>query len=83
MFERAINRFGTTSVILNVVLNAGSSQQGKQRRASVASNCVTAANFSSFSGVIYLELKSNSSFIMQNIYIFYLLAPIKTSHFIV
>uniref|UniRef100_A0A182QAY0 Uncharacterized protein n=1 Tax=Anopheles farauti TaxID=69004 RepID=A0A182QAY0_9DIPT len=47
MFERATRSFGTTSVMSKVALMAGSSQHGKQRRASVASNCVTPAYRSS------------------------------------
>ena len=42
MFEMASSSAGTTSVTSNVALTDGSSQQGKARRASVASNCVVA-----------------------------------------
>ena len=42
MFDRATEATGDTSVTSNVALIAGSSQQGKARRASVDSNCVTA-----------------------------------------
>jgi len=38
MLDRAVLLWGTMSVISNVALIAGSSQQGKQRLASVASN---------------------------------------------
>uniref|UniRef100_A0A182TJD9 Uncharacterized protein n=1 Tax=Anopheles melas TaxID=34690 RepID=A0A182TJD9_9DIPT len=47
MFDRATRLVGTIREISNVALMAGSSQQGKQRRASVASNCVTPAYRSS------------------------------------
>lgn len=42
MLESGTRSWGTTNVMLKVALSAGSSQQGKQRRASVASNWVTA-----------------------------------------
>lgn len=42
MLERGTRSWGTIRVIAKVALWAGSSQQGKQRRASVASNWVTA-----------------------------------------
>lgn len=51
MLERAVLLWGTMSVISNVALIAGSSQQGKQRLASVASNWVTPAYRSSPSGL--------------------------------
>ena len=42
MLERAVLSLGTLRVIVKVALTAGSSQQGKQRLAEAASNCVTA-----------------------------------------
>src|SRR5262249_54068067 len=42
VLEIAVSRSGTTRVTENTALNAGSSQQGKARRASVASNWVAA-----------------------------------------
>uniref|UniRef100_A0A182JBR1 Uncharacterized protein n=1 Tax=Anopheles atroparvus TaxID=41427 RepID=A0A182JBR1_ANOAO len=54
MFESATRSFGTFSVMSKVAFRAGSSQQGKQRRASVASNCVTPAYRSSPAAVKYL-----------------------------
>ena len=47
MLERQTRSFGDTSAMSKVAFRAGSSQQGKQRRASVASNCVAAAYRSS------------------------------------
>lgn len=47
MLERGTRSLGTTSVMSKVAFNAGSSQHGKQRRASVASNWVTAEYLSS------------------------------------
>src|SRR5262245_4238618 len=41
-FEMAMSPRGTVRVTANVALNAGSSNDGKARRASVDSNCVTA-----------------------------------------
>ena len=52
IFDNAIKSFDTVKEMSNVDFRAGSSQQGKHRRASVASNCVTAAYFT-----IPLELK--------------------------
>ena len=57
ILERAVRSFGTQSVTSNVALSAGSSQQGRARRASVGSNCVTAPNLSSPAGVVYFDLK--------------------------
>ena len=42
VFETACKSSGTTSVTSNVAFIDGSSQHGKARRASVASNCVVA-----------------------------------------
>ena len=42
MFEIATSPFGATIVMSNVAFIAGSSKHGNARRASVASNCVTA-----------------------------------------
>ena len=42
MFEMATRSLGTIRVTENVALNSGSSQHGKARRASAASNCVVA-----------------------------------------
>lgn len=42
MLERAVSLEGTTRVARNVALSAGSSKQGMQRRASVASNWLVA-----------------------------------------
>ena len=49
MLDTAVRPGGTVSLILNVDLKMGSSQQGKQRLAHVGSKCVTAA---------YLEVPS-------------------------
>ena len=46
VLERATRLLGTVRVASNVAFNAGSSQHGKHLLASVASNWVTAANFS-------------------------------------
>mmetsp|Transcript_21651 Transcript_21651/g.56511 ORF Transcript_21651/g.56511 Transcript_21651/m.56511 type:complete len:291 (-) Transcript_21651:554-1426(-) len=54
MFPRATKLSGTVSVTLNRALTAGSSQHGNARRASVASNCVTAPYFSSPAAFVYL-----------------------------
>ena len=42
MFDSVVSSFGAVSVTSNVAFNDGSSQHGKARRASVASNCVVA-----------------------------------------
>ncbi len=44
--DTAVSSAGTTSVMPNTALKSGSSQQGKARRASVASNCVVAITWS-------------------------------------
>lgn len=43
MLDNATLSFGAETVTSNTALIAGSSQQGKHLRASVGSNCVTAA----------------------------------------
>ena len=45
MFERAVMWAGTVRLQAKVALRRGSSQQGKQRRASMLSNCVEAMSF--------------------------------------
>ena len=42
ILETAKSPIGIVSVISNVALSIGSSQQGKQRLASIGANCVTA-----------------------------------------
>ena len=42
VFDTAVSVESITSVTANTALNAGSSQHGNARRASVASNCVAA-----------------------------------------
>ena len=42
VFDTAVSFGSITSVTANTALNAGSSQHGNARRASVASNCVAA-----------------------------------------
>nr|CAN68376.1 hypothetical protein VITISV_007704 [Vitis vinifera] len=55
IFERAMRSDDTSNVILNVALQAGSSQHGKHRLASAGSNCVTAI-------FLFSPLCSKSSF---------------------
>ena len=52
MLESAMRSLGTTRVTSKVAFSAGSSQHGKARRASVASNWVQAKTRSSPSGVL-------------------------------
>ena len=42
VFDTAVRPGSMTRVVANTALKSGSSQQGKARRASVASNCVAA-----------------------------------------
>ena len=42
MLDSVVSSFGAVRVTSNVAFSDGSSQQGKARRASVASNCVVA-----------------------------------------
>lgn len=56
IFDKATKSLGTVRLISKVALCAGSSQHGKQRRASVDSNCVTAVKLSSPFSFTYLLL---------------------------
>ena len=53
MFEYTAQLAGTVTVSLNTARNAGSSQQGNMRRASVAWNIVLSSCPSTPSGVLY------------------------------
>lgn len=57
IFDKATKSLGTVRLMSKVAFSAGSSQQGKHRRASVDSNCVTAAYVSSPFSLIYLLLQ--------------------------
>jgi hypothetical protein len=54
VLEMATSRSGTTRVTENTALNAGSSQQGNARRASVASNWVAAIVCITPAGSLYV-----------------------------
>jgi len=56
MFDRAIMCAGTVNEHTNVALRRGSSQHGKQRRASMDSNCVDAISFASPWMFVYVDL---------------------------
>ena len=64
--ETAVSSWSTTRVTWKTALNAGSSQQGKARRASVDSNCVEANVFSRPLGVFVGAAIKTVKFIVQD-----------------